>query len=46
MNLAVIPARGGSQRIPRKNIRNFRGQPIIVRSLEAIMIPVHRSDEQ
>ncbi|MCI0517609.1 MAG: acylneuraminate cytidylyltransferase family protein, partial [Woeseiaceae bacterium] len=28
-NLAIIPARGGSKRIPRKNIRPFRGQPII-----------------
>ena len=29
MNIAVIPARGGSKRIPRKNIRPFRGKPII-----------------
>lgn len=29
MNLAVIPARGGSKRIPRKNIRNFLGRPIL-----------------
>ncbi len=28
-SLAVIPARGGSKRIPRKNIKNFCGQPII-----------------
>lgn len=27
--LAIIPARGGSKRIPRKNIKNFVGQPII-----------------
>ena len=27
--LAVIPARGGSTRIPRKNIREFRGRPLI-----------------
>lgn len=27
--LAVIPARGGSKRIPRKNIRDFAGRPII-----------------
>lgn len=27
--LAVIPARGGSQRIPRKNIRDFAGRPIL-----------------
>lgn len=29
MNIAVIPARGGSKRIPRKNIRNFHGRPMI-----------------
>lgn len=28
-NLAVIPARGGSKRIPRKNIRDFAGHPLI-----------------
>lgn len=35
MNLAVIPARGGSKRIPRKNIRLFCGKPMIVWSIEA-----------
>lgn len=35
MNLCVIPARGGSKRIPRKNIRNFRGKPMIAWSIEA-----------
>jgi pseudaminic acid cytidylyltransferase len=29
MNIAVIPARGGSKRIPRKNIRKFCGKPMI-----------------
>jgi N-acylneuraminate cytidylyltransferase len=29
MNIAVIPARGGSKRIPRKNIRHFCGRPMI-----------------
>jgi pseudaminic acid cytidylyltransferase len=29
MKLAVIPARGGSKRIPRKNIRSFAGRPMI-----------------
>ena len=29
MNLAVIPARGGSKRIPKKNIKVFNGKPII-----------------
>lgn len=35
MRLAVIPARGGSKRIPRKNIRPFHGKPIIAWSIEA-----------
>ena len=29
MNLAVIPARGGSKRIPKKNIKLFNGKPMI-----------------
>lgn len=33
--LAIIPARGGSKRIPRKNIKNFLGKPIISYSIEA-----------
>jgi pseudaminic acid cytidylyltransferase len=33
-NLAIIPARGGSKRIPRKNIRNFFGKPIISYSIQ------------
>lgn len=37
MKLAVIPARGGSQRIPRKNIRPFSGKPIIAWSIEAAL---------
>jgi len=35
MNVAVIPARGGRKRIPRKNIRYFCGKPIITYSIEA-----------
>ena len=35
MKIAVIPARGGSKRIPRKNIRSFLGKPIISYSIEA-----------
>ena len=35
MTIAVIPARGGSRRIPRKNIRPFLGKPIIAWSLDA-----------
>lgn len=33
--LAIITARGGSKRIPRKNIRPFLGKPIIAYSIEA-----------
>lgn len=33
--LAIITARGGSKRIPGKNIRDFRGKPIIAWSIEA-----------
>lgn len=37
MKVAVIPARGGSKRIPRKNIREFCGKPMIAWSIEAAM---------
>lgn len=37
MKIAIIPARGGSKRIPRKNIRNFLGKPIIAYSIEAAL---------
>ncbi|MDC8830458.1 pseudaminic acid cytidylyltransferase [Alteromonas gilva] len=35
MNIAVIPARGGSKRIKSKNIRAFAGQPLIAYSIQA-----------
>ncbi len=35
MSIAIIPARGGSKRIPRKNIRPFAGRPIIGYSIAA-----------
>jgi N-acylneuraminate cytidylyltransferase len=35
MKIAVIPARGGSKRIPRKNIKDFCGKPMIIWSIEA-----------
>lgn len=35
MKLAVIPARGGSKRIPRKNVKDFFGQPMIAWSIAA-----------
>ena len=34
--IAIIPARGGSKRIPTKNIRNFCGKPIISYILHAV----------
>jgi pseudaminic acid cytidylyltransferase len=37
MKLCVIPARGGSKRIPRKNIRLFAGRPILAWSLRAAL---------
>jgi pseudaminic acid cytidylyltransferase len=37
MKLAVIPARGGSKRIPRKNIKLFCGKPMIAWSIEAAL---------
>jgi pseudaminic acid cytidylyltransferase len=36
-NLAIVPARGGSKRIPRKNIKLFLGKPIIAYSIEAAL---------
>lgn len=33
--VAIIPARGGSKRIPRKNIKEFCGKPILAYSVEA-----------
>ncbi len=35
MNICLIPARGGSKRIPRKNIRSFCGKPMIAWSIKA-----------
>ena len=34
MNICIIPGRGGSQRIPKKNIKEFHGKPIIAYSIE------------
>lgn len=36
--IAIIPARGGSKRIPRKNIKYFLGKPIIAYSIEAALL--------
>ena len=35
MKVAIIPARGGSKRIPGKNIKDFCGKPIIAYSIQA-----------
>ena len=35
--IAIITARGGSKRIPRKNIKPFCGKPILVYSIEAAL---------
>lgn len=37
MKIAIIPARGGSKRIPRKNIKLFHGKPMIAYSIEAAL---------
>ncbi|MDS9878803.1 pseudaminic acid cytidylyltransferase [Pseudomonas protegens] len=37
MNVAIIPARGGSKRISRKNIKEFCGKPMIAWSIEAAL---------
>lgn len=36
-SIAIIPARGGSTRVPRKNIREFCGKPVIHYSIEAAL---------
>lgn len=37
VNICIIPARGGSKRIPRKNIKPFHGVPMIARSIGAAL---------
>jgi pseudaminic acid cytidylyltransferase len=36
-SVAIIPARGGSKRIPRKNLKSFDGVPMIVRSIRTAL---------
>ena len=36
-NLLIIPARGGSKRIPKKNIKEFKGKPILERTIKKII---------
>lgn len=38
MNVAIIPARGGSKRIPRKNIKVFAGKPMIAYAINAAIV--------
>ena len=51
--VAIIPARGGSKRIPRKNIRDFLGRPLIARTIGTLiesglfdMVHVSTDDEE
>ena len=37
LNLCIIPARGGSKRIPKKNIKEFCGKPLITYSIEVAL---------
>jgi len=37
MPICIIPARGGSKRIPRKNIKDFNGKPLIAWSIETAL---------
>lgn len=37
MNIAIIPARGGSKRIPRKNIKDFCGKPMLAYPIQAAL---------
>jgi N-acylneuraminate cytidylyltransferase len=37
MNIAIIPARGGSKRIPRKNVRLFLGKPMLVWTIKTAL---------
>jgi len=38
VNIAIIPARGGSRRIPGKNIKTFHGKPMLARTIETARI--------
>ena len=52
-SVAIVPARGGSKRLPRKNIRDFAGKPILAWSVETALqselfetVMVSTDDEQ
>ncbi|MCB0393247.1 MAG: acylneuraminate cytidylyltransferase family protein [Bdellovibrionales bacterium] len=36
MKIAIVPARGGSKRIPRKNIIDFHGEPMLVKTIKSL----------
>ncbi|MEO9528638.1 MAG: acylneuraminate cytidylyltransferase family protein, partial [Roseibium sp.] len=40
-NIAIIPARGGSKRIPRKNLAPFHGEPLIAWTIRAALESEH-----
>jgi CMP-N-acetylneuraminic acid synthetase/spore coat polysaccharide biosynthesis predicted glycosyltransferase SpsG len=42
--IVIIPARGGSKGIPRKNLRSLRGQPLIAYAIRAALASRHRPD--
>lgn len=42
-SVAIITARGGSKRIPRKNIRDFLGKPMIAYPLQAALAKIGRA---
>ena len=42
--IAVIPARGGSKRIPHKNIMDFMGKPLIAWTIEAAKNPAYSTE--
>lgn len=37
MNIAIIPARGGSKRLPGKNVKELAGKPMIAWTIEAAL---------
>lgn len=41
--VAIIPARGGSKRIPPKSIKPFAGKAIIAWSIEAVRVFIHNN---
>jgi CMP-N-acetylneuraminic acid synthetase len=42
--IVIIPARGGSKGIPRKNVRSLRGQPLIAYAIGTALASRHHPD--